>query len=699
MRRRILAAATFLSLFVVAACSDVTTPAGPTTLTRVQKTARVVNPADVEALIIALFGDPSHESSMLSHWNNIQKAVTGTSGSQSSLESHVNNSAKFTLEDLALGALVDPDGSGPLIPATGAAQLLSWIFEYAGYFPTQLPAVPDGTDAFWGFVDPNATENQTFTTSFGDGAVVIPPGSFDQPTLLAMVRQPEEIQVNTPYPNLSRTFDISIAPVVPFESMSVLLCPLVGIDEAVNDRAVIAHQVDQATVEYLDPSGFVGNLTCPEEVASAWREKSGFLAQRAGQLASLASSAWKLVAPKPLYAGHAAIGGILFEELSPVVAVDPYLGTTITPGPVASVTYGNDLTVSANLAVSSGPAEFLGDAVAGAAITASVDGGPAQSASTDASGNVSFTFSGLGAGAHTVSFGFAGMLTPAHAPEYGASSATASATVSPATLTISADNASRPYGAANPAFTGSMSGVVGSDVITLSFSTTATTSSLPGTYPIIPAASGAALVNYTVVATNGTLTVEKIPVTVTVTGGTYFYGTSASVICQPSFSTTVNPAWYSGVLTCLVGGSPLPAMPAVGTYSISAGGLTSAIYAFTFGSATVTVKYNDSVGHYFISPIPNTQYQQGRNLPVKFQLFMADGVTPVTNASAYLTIRNTTTNAFLTFTPTTFSYSASNKTYSLGVKIPSDAPVGFYLVTAHLNDGTTIVSPIEIKAK
>src|SRR5688500_15828981 len=164
MRPRLpaLAAAVLLSLIAIS-CGEVTRPTTPT-ITRVERTARVVNPADVEALIVALFGDPSHETAMLSHWDNIKKAVAG-GGSQSSLESHVNNSAKFTLEDLALNSLVDPDGAGPLIPATGAAQLLSWIFEYAGYYPTQLPDVPDGTDAFWHFVDPNATENQTFVRS------------------------------------------------------------------------------------------------------------------------------------------------------------------------------------------------------------------------------------------------------------------------------------------------------------------------------------------------------------------------------------------------------------------------------------------------------------------------------------------------------------------------------------------------------
>ena len=693
MRRRILAVTTVAAACILSSCRDVTPPAGPPQLTRVSApAAHVVNPADVESLIVALFGDPSHESAMLSHWENIKKIITSGTGSSSSLESQVNNSVKFTLEDLALNALVDPDGTGPLIPATGAARLLSWIFMYSGIYPTQLPSVPSGTDAFFAFVDPTATNDQQFITSLGDGSVVVPPGSFDQPVLLTMVRQPETIDVNTPYPKLSRVFDVSIAPEIDFETMTVLVCPLVDISDEVNERAVIAHQVNQATVEYLNRST-TGNITCPDDVASAWREHTGFLAQRAGQIKSLASSAWKSIAPKPLYAGHAAIGGSL-DALSPVVVVDPYLGTAISPAAIATATYGQSVSVSANLAVSSGPSVFLGNAVVSAAVTASVDGGAAQNGTTDASGNVSFEFSGLGAGNHTVSFAFAGMLTPENAPEYGASSASANFTVSPAQLTLTADDASREYGQPNPAFTGSMSGVVAGDNITLGFTTPATSASLPGTYDIIPVASGAALVNYTVSINNGTLTIRRIPVTVSVAGGTYYYGSTAAQVCQPSFSTTVNPSWYSGTLQCLVGATPLASPAPVGTYNVTAGGLSSNIYAFTYVPGAVSVRYLPTS---FISPIPNSQYQQGRTIPAKFQLFMADGVTPVTNATAYATVTRDGGGS-LVFSPNTFSYSGS-KTYQLNIRIPSDAPVGWYTLRAHLNDGGVIESRIEIKAK
>src|SRR5260221_9088337 len=75
--------------------------------------------------------------------------------------------------------------------------------------------------------------------------------------------------------------------------------------------------------------------------------------------------------------------------------------------------------------------------------------------------------------------------------------------VGQATLTVTASNASRAYGAANPSFTGTYTGAVGSDSFTIAGTTTATTSSPIGSYPITPTATGTKLGNYTVVYVNG----------------------------------------------------------------------------------------------------------------------------------------------------------------------------------------------------
>ena len=56
--------------------------------------------------------------------------------------------------------------------------------------------------------------------------------------------------------------------------------------------------------------------------------------------------------------------------------------------------------------------------------------------------------------------------------DYGAATATQSFQVTPAPLTVTASNATRAFGTANPAFSGTITGAVGSDSFSESFTTT-----------------------------------------------------------------------------------------------------------------------------------------------------------------------------------------------------------------------------------
>ncbi|MBI5773669.1 MAG: hypothetical protein HZA89_08000 [Verrucomicrobia bacterium] len=82
-------------------------------------------------------------------------------------------------------------------------------------------------------------------------------------------------------------------------------------------------------------------------------------------------------------------------------------------------------------------------------------------------------------------------------------------TVSNAVLVATPSNATRLYAATNPPLTGTLAGVVNGDGITASFSTTATTASPPGDYPITVALNDpdSRLDNYSVTLNQGTLTV------------------------------------------------------------------------------------------------------------------------------------------------------------------------------------------------
>ena len=81
--------------------------------------------------------------------------------------------------------------------------------------------------------------------------------------------------------------------------------------------------------------------------------------------------------------------------------------------------------------------------------------------------------------------------------------------VQKALLTVTANSTSRALGAANPPFTGSVIGLQNGDNITATYSTTATTNSPAGPYPIVPTLidPNGKLPNYALTINDGTLTV------------------------------------------------------------------------------------------------------------------------------------------------------------------------------------------------
>src|SRR4029077_12752236 len=98
-------------------------------------------------------------------------------------------------------------------------------------------------------------------------------------------------------------------------------------------------------------------------------------------------------------------------------------------------------------------------------------------------------------------------------------------TVTPAPLSVVAANSTRAYGDPNN-LSGTITGIKNGDNITATYSTTATATSAPGTYPITPTLVDptAKLGNYTVTSTNGTLTVTPATLTVTAANASMIYG-------------------------------------------------------------------------------------------------------------------------------------------------------------------------------
>jgi Bacterial Ig-like domain (group 3)/MBG domain (YGX type)/Putative Ig domain/NHL repeat len=149
--------------------------------------------------------------------------------------------------------------------------------------------------------------------------------------------------------------------------------------------------------------------------------------------------------------------------------------------------------------------------------------------------------------------------------------------VNQATLVVSAANASRMYGTANQAFTGSVTGAVNGDTFTESFLTSATISSNAGTYAIVPSASGNNLADYAISIHNGTFTIIQAGTTtaLTVSSANTTPGQSVTLTTQVASVTTGTPtgtvSFFDG--TTLIGTSTL----AAGSASFSTTSLTAGV--------------------------------------------------------------------------------------------------------------------------
>ena len=170
-------------------------------------------------------------------------------------------------------------------------------------------------------------------------------------------------------------------------------------------------------------------------------------------------------------------------------------------------------------------------------------------------------------------------------------------TVSQATLTVTADNKTKAYGAVNPPLTYTYTGFVNNESLSTSgvtgipvLSTSATTGSAADTYPITITQGTLAASNYAFNLVNGTLTVTGKPVlTVTANNASRTYGAA-----NPVFTYAIT-GYVTGVTNDVNGAPSLTTTASAGSpagsYTITAaiGGLTSSNYTFNFVNGTLTV--------------------------------------------------------------------------------------------------------------
>jgi hypothetical protein len=175
---------------------------------------------------------------------------------------------------------------------------------------------------------------------------------------------------------------------------------------------------------------------------------------------------------------------------------------------------------------------------------------------------------------------------------FQASSDSEQLTITLAPLAITANNASRRYSQANPAFTASYGGLPPGSAApalngTLVCTTTATAASPAGTYPIT--CSGLSSPNYSITFVPGVLTVTADALTVAAPSTARQYGQPDPPLNNVNYSGFVNgdgPGSLSGVLSCTSSDTPLSP---VGSYAINCSGLSSPNYVISYVPGTLVV--------------------------------------------------------------------------------------------------------------
>jgi len=186
-------------------------------------------------------------------------------------------------------------------------------------------------------------------------------------------------------------------------------------------------------------------------------------------------------------------------------------------------------------------------------------------------GNYAITASGAASGNYSISYA-AGTLT-----------------ITPATLTITADSTNKVYGASLPVFTASYAGFVNGDTAAslttpITLGTTATASSPVGNYTIT--SSGAVYSNYNIGFVNGTLTITKSALSGTVVSSANPQLTGSNVTFTATVSAVAPGAGTAtGTVNFRIDGS------VIGVGTLSGGVATFTTNGLAHGSHTVVAEY------------------------------------------------------------------------------------------------------------
>ena len=277
----------------------------------------------------------------------------------------------------------------------------------------------------------------------------------------------------------------------------------------------------------------------------------------------------------------AAVGTGGFVATNYEITYVPYTGVVAKKALTITATgpnkvYGSAIATTANATQFTSVGLVTGETITGVTLTPNTAG----SAATTAAGVAYTVTPSLPTGAN----GFI-------AANYNITYVPFEGSVSKKSLTATADNKSKIYGATNPAFTITYDGFVNNDdaaVLTLApvASTSATASSNVGTYDI--AISNGTAANYTLTAIKGTLTINKATLTVTAENKSRIYGASNPTLTF-TYAGFVNDQTASSLSTAPTASTTAKNTSKVGDYDITLSGAADNNYAFVYNKGILTI--------------------------------------------------------------------------------------------------------------
>ncbi|HEY1743933.1 MAG TPA: choice-of-anchor Q domain-containing protein [Granulicella sp.] len=245
------------------------------------------------------------------------------------------------------------------------------------------------------------------------------------------------------------------------------------------------------------------------------------------------------------------------------------------------------------------------------------------------------------------------------------------------TLALTANNTARVFGAANPSFTGTATGAVNGDVFTGSFSTTATPASIVGGYPIVPSVSGANLANYTVVVTNGVLTISQAGTATTFALSGNNLTMTATVASLTSGVPTGTVSFYQG-------------QTLVGTGTLSGGTASYTTSSFPIGDIVVSAQYSGD-SNFTESASPPILVLSLLPTLTSLSVGQAGSVTDKVNLSSVpgfsgtvqFSCTNLPQNSLCSFQPSSVTFPVSGSTASVMVTIQTGTSTQGLLAPLH----------------